>query len=222
MKYTELISLLKQAVSFDEINCKRDQIAELIPAVRLMFDFDQKNHAHQYDLWEHCVQTVLNLPKTIDNDLLFLAALLHDIGKPDSQCCGRRADDKNMHYYGHPRRSVEIVCDQILPSLNQSGVQFTGDELRRLLYYVEYHDDRVSLRIKHLKRHLCRATFEDFQNLMHLQIADAKAHVLLPVIQERIRICEQWSGEFGREKYEMLKRDSKEMFVEPGSRFGIL
>lgn len=42
---------------------------------------------------------------------------------------------------------------------------------------------------------------------MHLQIADAKAHVLLPVIQERIRICEQWSGAYGVVKYNELREE---------------
>ena len=128
-----------------------------------MFDYEQKNHARQYDLWEHGVQTVLNLPKTINDDLLFLVALLHDIGKPECQKPGKRADDPNMHYYGHPHVSMEIVRDQVLPCLNRSGVDFTEDGLRRLIYYVEYHDDRVSLRIKHLKRHLCLTEFEAFR-----------------------------------------------------------
>lgn len=106
MDYYEFIQLLRHANTFVEINRRREQIAELIPAIRSMLDYDQRNYAHQYDLWEHCVQTVLNIPKTIEDDLLFLAALLHDIGKPESRCYGRRADDLNMHYYGHPKCSM--------------------------------------------------------------------------------------------------------------------
>lgn len=32
------------------------------------------------------------------DDMLYLAALLHDIGKPDCQVVGKREDDVNMHY----------------------------------------------------------------------------------------------------------------------------
>ena len=51
-----------------------------------MFDYDQMNKAHQYDLWMHCIHTVLEIPKNIDDDMLYLSALLHDIGKvPDEE-----------------------------------------------------------------------------------------------------------------------------------------
>lgn len=39
---------------------------------------------------------------------------------------------------------------------------------------------------------------------MQLQIADAKAHVLLLIIQEHIRICEEWCGTYGITKYKEI------------------
>lgn len=35
---------------------------------------------------------------------------------------------------------------------------------------------------------------ETFKNLMELQIADAKAHVMFTIIQERIDICSEWKN----------------------------
>ena len=197
LKYKDLIICLRRATYFEEIDGQRKMIAELIPEIKIMFEYNQNNHAHQYDLWRHCVETVINLPKDIDDDILFMAALLHDIGKPDCRCEGKRIEDTNMHYYGHPKRSMEIVRDCIVPKLESIEGGLTKEEIRRLLYYIEYHDDRVSLRIKHLKRHLKMVSIEDFQNLMHLQVADAKAHVMLPMIEERIRICGSLAGEYG-------------------------
>lgn len=204
MKFEELLNLLKSAQSPTEINDKREEIAELIPKIRIMFDFDQKNRAHQYDLWMHCVHTVANLPKNIQDDMLYLAALLYDIGKPDCQACGKRADDTNMHYYGHPKRSMEIVRDEVIPALSEKGVVLSANCQRRLLYYVEYHDDRVSLRIGHLKRHLQLASLEEFQHLMMLEAADAKAHVQIPIVAERLKICETLSGAYAEELYQTL------------------
>ena len=132
--------------------------------------------------------------------MLYLAALLHDIGKPDCQCRGKREDDSNMHYYGHPQRSLEIMRDHVVPKLSEKGIDFTSVERKRLLYYVEYHDDRVSLREKHLHRHLNMVPLEVFKNLMHLQVADAKAHVMLPIIEERIRICNLWAEGYAEEQ----------------------
>lgn len=55
-----------------------------------------------------------------------------------------------MHYYGHPKRSMEIVKNKIIPELLAKGIVFGDDEQQRLIYYVEYHDDRMSLRMKHM------------------------------------------------------------------------
>lgn len=200
MKYRTWITSLREINCFEEINGQRELIADLIPEIKIMFDYHQKNSAHQYDLWQHSVETMLNLPESADDDILYLAALLHDIGKPDCQCDGKRPEDTDKHYYGHPKRSMEIVRDSIVPRLKGD---LTEEEIQRLLYYVEYHDDRVSLRRKHLKRHLEMVSFEDFQNLMQLQVADAKAHVMLPIIEERVRICEMWAGNYGKEMLEI-------------------
>lgn len=205
MTLDELLILLKSAKVAEEINEQREQIAELIPKVRIMFEYDQKNHAHQYDLWSHCLHTVVNLPKDLEDLMVYLAALLHDIGKPDSQCTGKREDDTNMHYYGHPVRSMEIVRDEVIPYLDKLGYQLCYADIRRLIYYVENHDDRVSLKVKHVRRHLKKATFEEFQLLMLLQVADAKAHVQLPIIAERVNICTQLASDEGRRLLELSK-----------------
>ena len=206
MKFEELIILLKSAESVEAIDARRDDIVELIPEIRIMFNFEQKNYAHQYDLWMHCLHTVVGLPRNMNDDMLYLAALLHDIGKPDCQVTGKREDDTNMHYYGHPRQSMEIVKDKIIPHLEDRGKSLSADEKRRLIYYVEYHDDRVSLRLKHLRRHLnIPVSLQEFQNLMLLQVADALAHVQIPVVAQRVQICKQLAGEYGVELYERIQ-----------------
>ncbi len=200
MTLRELIQLLRRATDVSVIDKHRDEIVALIPETEIMVNFNQQNYAHQYDLWEHSLQTVVGLPKDIEDNMVYLAALVHDIGKPDCQIYDERDGKVNMHYYGHPARSMEITRDQIIPGLIAKGEKLTEDEQRRLLYYVEYHDDRVSLRMKHLRRHLkLGASVSEFQTLMKLQVADAKAHVLVPIIQQRIEICEKLLGEYAEE-----------------------
>lgn len=140
MKWNELIKLLKTAKNAEDIDKYREEIIELIPTLKIMVDFDQKNHAHQYDLWMHSLHVVANLPRNLEDDMLYLAALLHDIGKPDCQCKPTKPNDISMHYYGHPKRSMEIVRDIIIPKLNC----INATDAKRLFYYVEYHDDRVN------------------------------------------------------------------------------
>ena len=40
------------------------------------------------------------------------------------------------------------------------------------------------------------SSYDDFKKLMLLQVADAKAHVMLPVIEKRVEICEKLSGSY--------------------------
>lgn len=206
MNLQELISILKNAKKAQEIDAHRDEIVSLIPKASIMVDFNQQNYAHQYDLWEHSLQTVVGLPKDIPDDMVYLAALFHDIGKPDCQTKDIKDGKVNMHYYGHPVRSMEIVRDEIIPGILSRGEELTKDEQRRLIYYVEYHDDRVSLKLKHLRQHLnLGASLEEFKILMKLQVADAKAHVLIPIVVQRIETCEKLSGEYADEMYRRIR-----------------
>lgn len=204
MTFEKLIQILKTSNSANEIDSYRSEIEELLPKVHIMFGYDQMNFAHQYDLWFHCLETVVNLPKDLSDDMVYLAAFLHDIGKPDTRCKGNKEGDTNMHYYGHPIRSMEIVRDDILPNLSEKGIQLSYDDMRRLLYYVEYHDDHVSLRMKHLRRHLKIASLEEFKKLMILQIADAKAHNMVPLVENRIKICEILVGDYSDDLYRRI------------------
>jgi len=205
MQYDELIQLLKTTDDVWQINQHREEIAEWLPKVCTMFEYDQQNAAHQYDLWMHCVHTVVGMPRNLEDNMLYLAALLHDIGKPDCQVKGKRPDDKDMHYYGHPMRSREIVETEVIPFLLEKGADLSEEDRKRLIYYVEHHDDRMSLRLKHVREHMnIPVTFETFQKLMLLEVSDALAHVQIPVVAERVQICSALAGEEGRKLYEQL------------------
>lgn len=200
----DLILLLKTADRVEDIDLRKDEIKELIPKVGRMFDYDQMNSTHQFDLWMHSLHTVVNLPRNSEDDMLYLAALLHDIGKPDCQCRGPKEEDTNMHYYGHPKRSAEIVKKNVIPDLEKKEIYLSFEDKKRLLYYIEWHDDHVSYRLKHLRRHLKIVGFEEFRNLMQLQVADARAHVQIPIVVERIEICSELAGDKGKELYKRI------------------
>lgn len=192
MLWEEVIKLLRFSKTAEEINIKREELAAWMPAIRVMFDYDQNSQYHPYDLWMHCVHTVLGIDGKIEDDMLFLAALLHDIGKPLSRCKGNKPDDSYSHYYGHQNKSEQIVREEVIPYLSSKGVSFSQEDMERLLYYVKYHDDLVTIRENHLKRHLDLVDIVTFKNLMELEVADAKAHAMFPIIQKRIDICSEW------------------------------
>ena len=78
-------------------------LAEIIPEIRPMIGYDQQNHHHSYDLWEHTVRGVEGVPP---DPVLRLTMLLHDTGKP----AARTTDEKGEgHYFGHPKISEQIA-----------------------------------------------------------------------------------------------------------------
>lgn len=205
MQFNELVTLLKTAENVEVVNACREEIAEWFPLVRRMFEYDQQNSAHQYDLWMHSLHTVVGMPRNLEDDMLYLGALLHDVGKPDCQVRGKRPEDTDMHYYGHPVRSREIVETEVIPFLLEKGVELSADDIHRLIYYVAHHDDRMSLRLKHVREHMnIPVSFETFQKLMLLEVSDALAHVQIPVVAERVQVCSALAGEEGRKLYEQI------------------
>lgn len=205
MTTKSLVMLLRTAACFEEINNRREEIAVLLPEVAMMFEYDQNNSYHPYDLWEHCVRTALEIPKEHPDDMLFLAALLHDIGKPESRCAGRKPEDTESHYYGHPEVSRRIVEENIIPRL-----ELTGEEKKRLIYYVENHDDHVGLRPRNIRRHYETVPLEWFRNLMLLQIGDAVTHDMdRTLIRERYEICKALYEGKAEELYLWLKEEGK-------------
>ena len=68
-----------------------------------MVGYDQCNHHHSFDLWEHTVRGVEGVPA---DPVLRLTMLLHDTGKLEA----RTTDEKGEgHYFGHPKISERIA-----------------------------------------------------------------------------------------------------------------
>ena len=205
MNLSDLIQLLRTSKEFVTVNNRREEIAGLLPEVVSMFDYDQNNSYHPYDLWEHCVRTALEIPKETADDMVFLAALLHDIGKPESRCKGRKEGDAESHYYGHPEVSKRIVEEKIVPHL-----ELSKEDEARLVYYVEFHDDHVGFKPKHLRKHYERVPLSIFQNLMLLQMADAITHdTEKPLIQERYTTCKMLYDGKAEELYRWLENEKE-------------
>ena len=78
-------------------------LAEIIPEIRPMIGYDQQNHHHSYDLWEHTVRGIEGVPA---EPILRLTMLLHDTGK----IAARTTDEKGEgHYKGHQKYSEQIA-----------------------------------------------------------------------------------------------------------------
>ena len=193
MNLSELLKFLRESGSAEEIDEKREEIAELIPAVRRMFDYDQKVRQQCFDLWSHSIHSVARLPKDLPDDmpnnLLYLAALLHDIGKPDT-CSEPKKTDGDRQYEGHCERGVEILEQEILPFLAEKGDVLDEKDVRCLKYYIGHHHEQPARMKRFMRRQMKITTFEQLINLMHLEIADCKSQYKCHDTEIRVELSE--------------------------------
>ena len=164
-----------------------------------------KSYGCDCSIDQHCVRTALEIPKDTADDMLFIAAMLHDVGKSESRCAGRKEGDTESHYYGHPEASKRIVEEQIIPLLD-----LAPEDAKRLVYYVQFHDDYVGFKPHHLRKHYERVPLPVFQNLMLLQMADAITHTWEKLlIQERYTTCKTLYDGKAEELYRWLENEKK-------------
>jgi len=136
----------------------------LMPQLRAMDGFDQRNLWHCYDVWEHSCAAVEAIPP---QPHLRWAALLHDSGKPPCYFYEKGAG----HFHGHPAVS-ESIAREIMANLKCA---------RRLTETVAtlicHHELRLleGTNTRHLKRLLGQFGEETLLDLLRLARADVCA-----------------------------------------------
>lgn len=140
-----------------------DVLGVVLPEILPMVGLDHRNPHHCYDVWTHTTVAVDHVPPELP---LRLAMLIHDIGKPDTFSLG---EDGQGHFYGHPRRSVELA-EGIL-----SRLRFPRRTRERVLTLVRYHDAVLEESPQRVRRWLNKLGPEVFFDLLAIQGGDAAA-----------------------------------------------
>lgn len=142
-----------------ESNLLKQIIPELLPCV----GFNQNNKNHCYDVFGHLCATVDNIEPRIE---LRLAALLHDIGKPNVYTI----DEKGVgHFIGHDKLSVDIA-DDIL-----SRMGFSNKIKKHVLDLILFHMRRPVLNEKAVRRFIYKIGIENIESIKELFKADSLA-----------------------------------------------
>lgn len=158
--YTEFCKLIEGDFAGDVIRRYCDIIGVVIPPLLPMKGFDQHNPYHKYTLLEHCVRTL----ESVDGDLAMkLAALFHDVGKPNMFFIG---NDGIGHMYGHPVES-ERIFREIMADLKADRA--TTDRAAAL---IKHHDLVFQKDAKLLKRWMNRFSPELLLDILTLKEAD--------------------------------------------------
>ncbi|WP_338626988.1 CCA tRNA nucleotidyltransferase [Clostridium baratii] len=133
----------------------------VIPEIVPLIGFDQKNIHHFEDVFNHTLSVIEKCPEDLN---IRLAALLHDIGKPDVFFI----DDKgNGRFFGHNTKSEKIARDIL------NRLRFDNKTIKSVCILVREHmnvlDNASNLAIKRL---INRVSKENIYSLLALQKAD--------------------------------------------------
>ena len=137
-----------------------DAILTLVPELLPLVGFDQHNEHHCYDVWIHTLETVRHTPF---DPVLRLAALFHDIGKPQ---CFRLDENGVGHSYGHARVSADLARAIL------TRHEYEAPVIDRVWILIDRHDMQIEPQYKYVRRAILRLTPEIFWQLVQLKRAD--------------------------------------------------
>ena len=130
------------------------------PEILPMVGFDQRNFHHCYDVWEHTLHALAQVPGDL---VLRCAVLLHDVGKTE---CFTVDEQGSGHFYGHPKISARLA-DEMLRRLR------CANEFREtVVRLVEWHDKDIPRTEKSVRRALMNLGEEDLRRLIAVKRAD--------------------------------------------------
>lgn len=123
----------------------------------------QNNPHHIYSVGEHMLHTLLYVRP---DRSLRIAALLHDIAKPDTE----EIDSEGIsHFHGHAQLGEEKAA-AILKRL-----KFDNDTIHKVKKYVKYHDYRIEATPRAVRRALNKIGKEYFEQILEIKQADMLA-----------------------------------------------
>ena len=182
----EFLKLLCSAGAGRILRAFPDVLSVIVPEISVMVGYDQRNHHHHYDLWEHTVRVVENVPPEPD---MRLAMLLHDTGKPAVCTVDEHGE---AHYRGHQAVSAEIA-ERIT-----AGLRCDRETADRVVRLVRYHDiplrnesGAVNLDRSFLLRKLNRFGEKDLRALFLIHRADRIATGHSPEAREDARLAQR-------------------------------
>ena len=161
----------------------------IMPEFDVMMETPQVHEHHMYDVGEHTLHSLLEIPAEKD---LRLAMLFHDIGKPPTLTVD---EDGTTHFYDHPPIS-EDMTKEIMRRL-----KFDNDTLHRVCRLVKYHDygNGEEVTLKKIRKALSKIGDDIFLDLLLVKKADVMAQSLY-MREEKLEGIEEW-----RRFYEEIK-----------------
>lgn len=128
-----------------------------IPELAVFKGYDQSNPHHKDDLLVHTLKVVSLVPSDL---VLRLAALFHDLGKPET----RKMEDGIARYYGHAKIGTDLT------SIILKRMKYPKAVIKDVLILIERH--MIRLEEANLKRLVSRIGLVNTKKLIYLLKAD--------------------------------------------------
>ena len=138
--------------------------AVILPEFDEMMRTGQETKYHRYDVGEHTVQAVCNVPP---DKVLRLTMLLHDVAKPEMKTVDA---DGTAHFKGHDIRG-EQKAKEILRRL-----KFDNDTIHKVTKLVRWHDYRMPAEKKNVRKAMSKISADLFPMYLLVKRADILAH----------------------------------------------
>ncbi|WP_312613708.1 HD domain-containing protein [Oscillibacter sp.] len=172
----ELTKLLCGPAAAEVLRKFPEVAGTVVPELLPMVGFDQHSRYHCYDVWEHTLHALSEVPA---EPVLRWAVLLHDVAKP--RCYTR--DERGGHFYGHPTVSAEMA-DAILRRL-----KFDNATREAVITLVLWHDREIPRTEKSIRRALRKLGAARLRELTEVKRADNLGQA--PAYRARLKDVEQ-------------------------------
>lgn len=121
-----------------ELMRQTDLLYLLIPELVELMRVEQPPQYHKFDVWQHTLETLKNLPSTADINLK-IAALLHDIAKPQTK--GYSEEKSRITFHNHDKVGAQIassICHRLrLNSLPRQSDYYV--DISQVSWLIENH-----------------------------------------------------------------------------------
>jgi poly(A) polymerase/tRNA nucleotidyltransferase (CCA-adding enzyme) len=127
----------------------------------------EQNQAHSFDVWEHNLRTLQHAADKKWPLHIRLAALFHDISKPETR---RFSKEKNDYtFYGH-----DVVGGRVTREIMER-MRFSKDLIEKVSMFVRWHmffSDTEQITISAVRRLISNVGKENIWDLINLRICD--------------------------------------------------
>ena len=201
------------AAKAEDLRNAANLLCRCIPELAPTVGFDQKNPHHDHDIFTHTAKVLERVPAV---SALRFAALLHDIGKPETFT---QDDDGVGHFLGHASAGA-AMADRIL-----SGLKASNALREEVAFLVKHHMDRWPCEEKAARRCLSRHGLERMERLTALQMADFGGETGENDLEkwlELLRALDQKEGAMTLKTLAVSGRDLMELGIAPGPGLGVI